>query len=88
MRYLIIKTCMLLAFSSVLTAQQSDIAKMDSTSLNPYARIITRQDLQRLPFRGESQDYYNKRPLKFLDERNSLVSLMQTFKFKKPILIC
>ncbi len=47
-----------MAFSSVLNAQQSDIIKIDSTSLNSFARIITRQDLQRLPFRGESQDYY------------------------------
>jgi len=57
MRYLI-KTCMLLAFSSVLMAQQSDIAKIDSAFFNSHARIITREAVQRLPFRGESQDYY------------------------------
>ena len=61
MRYLI-KACMLLAFSSVLMAQQSDIAKIDSAFFNSHARIITRQDLQRLPFRGESQDYYGLFP--------------------------
>ena len=49
---------MFLAFSSMLLAQQSDIAKMDSTFFNTHARIITRHDLQRFPFRGESQDYY------------------------------